>query len=119
MTALIILVLLFVLNMVNIYTNVKHWPYKNLRGFTIAETCITGINLVLCSLFAMFYYSGTEPMLGGVAAVISFLFFLSASLVGLSGIRLNKDASKIPNIVGIVGNIVQVILIIIFCSICM
>jgi hypothetical protein len=119
MTALVILILLFVLNIANIYPNVKHWYSANLRGFTIAETCIMGINLVLCSLFAMFYYSGTEPMLGGVAAVISFLFFLSASLVGLTGIRFKIDNDKIPNIVGIVGNIIQVILIIIFCSVCM
>lgn len=119
MTALVILVLLFVLNIVNIYPNVKHWTYTNSRILTIAETCITGINLVLCSLFAMFYYSGVEPILSGVAVVISVLFFLSASLVGLSGIRFSKDDDKIPNIVGIVGNIVQVILIIIFCSVCM
>lgn len=119
MTALVILVLLFVLNIANIYPVVKHWTYTNSRILTIAETCITGINLVLCSLFAMFNYSGFEPMLGGVAAVISVLFFLSASLVGLTGIRFSKDASKIPNIVGIVGNIIQVILIIIFCSVCM
>ena len=119
MIALVILVLLFILNIVNIYPNVKHWTYANLRGFTICETCIMGINLVLCSLFAMFNYAGAEPMLGGVAAVISFLFFLSASLVGLSGIRFKKDDYKIPNIVGIVGNIAQVILIIIFCSVCM
>lgn len=119
MTALVILILLFVLNIANIYPNVKHWYSANLRGFTIAETCITGINLVLCSLFAMFYYSGAEPMLGSVAAVISFLFFLSASLVGLTGIRFKIDEYKIPNIVGIVGNIIQVILIIIFCSVCM
>ena len=119
MTALVILVLLFALNIANIYPNVKHWTYANLRGFTIAETCITGINLVLCSLFAMFNYAGTAPLLSGVAAVISFLFFLSASLVGLSGIRFKIDNDKIPNIVGIVGNIVQVILIIIFCSVCM
>lgn len=119
MTALVILVLLFVLNIVNIYPIVKHWSYTNLRGLTICETCITGINLVLCSLFAMFYFSGAAPVLSGVAAVISVLFFSSASLVGLSGIRLNKDEYKIPNIVGIVGNIAQVILIIIFCSVCM
>jgi hypothetical protein len=119
MTALVILVLLFVLNIANIYPVVKHWSYTNSRILTIAETCITGINLVLCSLFAWFYYSGAAPLLSGVAAVISVLFFLSASLVGLSGIRLNKDASKMPNIVGIVGNIAQVILIIIFCSVCM
>lgn len=119
MTALVILVLLFVLNIANIYPVVKHWTYTNSRILTIAETCITGINLVLCSLFAMFYYSGAEPMLGGIAAVISVLFFLSASLVGLSGIRFSKDASKIPNIVGVVGNIIQVILIIVFCSVCM
>lgn len=119
MTALVILVLLFVLNIVNIYPIVKHWTYTNSRILTIAETCITGINLVLCSLFAMFNYSGPEPMFGGIAAVISVLFFLSASLVGLSGIRFSKDDSKIPNIVGIVGNIIQVILIIIFCSVCM
>ena len=119
MTALVILVLLFVLNIANIYPVVKHWTYTNSRILTIAETCITGINLVLCSLFAMFYYSGAAPMLGGIAAVISVLFFLSASLVGLSGIRFKIDNDKIPNIVGIVGNIVQVILIIIFCSVCM
>lgn len=119
MTALVFLVLLFVLNIANIYPVVKHWSYTNSRILTIAETCITGINLVLCSLFAMFNYSGAEPMLSGVAAVISVLFFLSASLVGLSGIRFSKDASKIPNIVGVVGNIAQVILIIIFCSVCM
>lgn len=119
MTALVILVLLFVLNIANIYPVVKHWTYTNSRILTIAETCITGINLVLCSLFAMFYYSGPEPMLGGIAAVISVLFFLSASMVGLSGIRFSKDDSKIPNIIGIVGNIIQVILIIIFCSVCM
>ena len=119
MTALIILVLLFVLNVVNIYPNVKHWTYANLRILTIAETCITAINLVLCSLFAMFNYTGAEPMLGGVAAVISVLFFLSASLVGLSGVRCRLDDYKVPNIVGIVGNIIQVILIIIFCSVCM
>ena len=119
MTALVILVLLFVLNIVNIYPNVKHWTYTNSRILTIAETCITGINLVLCSLFAMFNYTGPEPMLGGIAAVISVLFFLSASLVGLTGIRFKIDNDKIPNIVGIVGNIAQVILIIIFCSVCM
>ena len=119
MTTLVILILLFVLNIANIYPVVKHWFYPNLRFLTIGETCITGINLVLCSLFTMFYYSGAEPVLGGIAAVISVLFFLSASLVGLSGIRLNKDDSKIPNIVGLVGNIAQVILIIIFCSVCM
>ena len=119
MTALVILVLLFVLNIVNIYPIVKHWTYANLRGFNICETCVTGINLVLCSLFAIFYYLGATPMLGGIAAVISVLFFLSASLVGLSGIRFRLDDYKIPNIVGIVCNIVQVILIIIFCSVCM
>ena len=107
------------MNIANIYPVVKHWSYTNLRILTIAETCITGINLVLCSLFAMFNYSGTEPMLGGIAAVISVLFFLSASLVGLTGIRFKIDEDKIPNIVGIVGNIAQVILIIIFCSVCM
>ena len=119
MTALIILVLLFVLNIVNIYPNVKHWPYKNLRVFNICETCIVGINLVLCSLFAIFYYSGAVPMLGGIVVVISVLFFLAASLVGLSAVRFKIDDYKIPNIIGIVGNIVQVILIIIFCSVCM
>ena len=119
MTALVILVLLFVLNIANIYPVVKHWTYTNSRILTIAETCITGINLVLCSLFAMFNYAGPEPMLGGIAAVISILFFLSASLVGLTGIRFKIDNDKIPNIVGIVGNIAQVILIIIFCSVCM
>ena len=119
MTALVILILLFVLNIANIYPVVKHWTYTNSRILTIGETCITAINLVLCSLFAWLYYSGAEPILGGVAAVISFLFFLSASFVGLSGIRFNKDDSKIPNIVGVVGNIIQVILVIIFCSVCM
>ena len=119
MTALVILILLFVLNIANIYPVVKHWTYANLRGFTICETCIIGINLVLCSLFAMFYYSGAAPLLSGVAVVISVLFFLSASLVGLTGIRFSKDEYKIPNIVGIVGNIIQVILIIVFCSVCM
>ena len=119
MTTLVILILLFVLNIVNIYPIIKHWTYTNSRVLTIAETCITAINLGLCSLLAVFNSSGPEPMLGGIAAVISVLFFLSASLVGLSGIRFNKDASKIPNIVGVVGNIAQVILIIIFCSVCL
>lgn len=119
MTSLVILILLFILNIANIYPVVKHWTYTNSRILTICETCITVINLVLCSLFAMFYYSGAGPMLSGIAVVISALFLLSASLVGLSGIRFNKDDYKIPNIVGIVGNIIQVILIIIFCSVCM
>lgn len=119
MTALVILVLLFVLNIANIYPVVKHWTYTNLRGFTICETCIMGINLVLCSLFAIFYYLGATPLLSGVAVVVSVLFFLSASLVGLSGIRFKIDNDKIPNIVGIIGNIIQIILIIVFCSVCM
>lgn len=119
MATLVILILLFVLNIVNIYPIVKHWTYTNSRILTICETCITAINLVLCSLLAVFCYSGVEPMLSGIAAVISVLFFLSASLVGLSGIRCKIDEYKIPNIVGIVGNIAQVILIIIFCSVCM
>ena len=119
MTALVILVLLFVLNIVNIYPIVNHWVYTNYRGFNICETCVTAINLVLCSLFAVFYYLGAAPMLGGVAVVVSVLFFLSAFLVGLSGVRCRLDDYKVPNIVGIVGNIVQIILIIIFCSVCM
>lgn len=119
MTALIILVLLFVLNVVNLYPIIIHWIYTSYRGFNICETCVIGVNFVLCSLFAIFYYSMVAPILSGVAVVVSVLFFLSAFLVGLSGVRCRLDDYKIPNIVGIVGNIIQIILIIIFCSVCM
>lgn len=119
MTTLVILVLLFVLNIVNIYPNIIHWVYTSYRGFNICETCVIGVNFVLCSLFAIFYYSMVAPILSGVAVVVSVLFFLSAFLVCLSGVRYRLDDYNVPNIVGIVGNIIQIILIIIFCSVCM